>query len=114
MLFRSLMVGANNLKSDETTMIMSKYKDLVNQLKAKRFKRMPKWGQNGEFKRRPKWGWESRVKMKKLGSESLNKNVSVINEINNDNNNEFVSSKDKLVCFSVNARHGSLTWQSTK
>ena len=34
-----LMVGTNNLKSDGTTMIMSKYKDLVNQLKAKRFKR---------------------------------------------------------------------------
>ena len=42
--------------------------------------------------------------MKKLGSESLNRNVSVINDISNDNNNEFVSSKDKLVCFSVNAR----------
>ena len=53
---------------------------------------------------RPKWGWESRVKMKKLGSEMLNRNVSVINEINNDNNKEFVSSKDKLVCFYVNAR----------
>ena len=34
-----LMVGTNNLKSDGTTMIMSKYKDQVNQLKAKRFKR---------------------------------------------------------------------------
>ena len=34
-----LMVGTNNLKSDGTTMIMSKYKDLVNQLKVKRFKR---------------------------------------------------------------------------
>ena len=34
-----LMVLTNNLKSDGTTMIMSKYKDLVNQLKAKRFKR---------------------------------------------------------------------------
>ena len=33
-----LTVGTNNLKSDETTMIMSKYTDLVNQLKAKRFK----------------------------------------------------------------------------
>ena len=33
------MVGTNNLKSDRTTMIMSKYKDLVNQLKAKRFKK---------------------------------------------------------------------------
>ena len=53
---------------------------------------------------RPKWGWESRVKMKKLGSESLNRNVSVINEISNDNNTEFVSSKDKLVSFYVNAR----------
>ena len=42
--------------------------------------------------------------MKKLDSESLNRNVSVINEISNGNNNEFVSSKDKLVCFSVNAR----------
>ena len=29
-----LMVGTNNLKSDGTTMIISKYKDLVNQLKA--------------------------------------------------------------------------------
>ena len=33
------MVDTNNLKSDGTTMIMSKYKVLVNQLKAKRFKR---------------------------------------------------------------------------
>ena len=33
------MVGTNNLKSDGTTMIMSKYKDLVNQPKAKRFKK---------------------------------------------------------------------------
>ena len=29
-----LMVGTNNLKSDGTTMIMNKYKDLVNELKA--------------------------------------------------------------------------------
>ena len=42
--------------------------------------------------------------MRKLGSESLNRNVSVINEISNDNNKEFVSSRDKLVCFYVNAR----------
>ena len=42
--------------------------------------------------------------MKKPCSESLNKNVSVINEISNDNNKEFVSSKDKLVSFYVNAR----------
>ena len=34
-----LMVGTNNLKSNGTTMMMSKYKDLVNQLKAKRFRR---------------------------------------------------------------------------
>ena len=34
-----LMVGTNNLKSDGTTMIMSKYKDLVYQLKTKKFKR---------------------------------------------------------------------------
>ena len=33
----------------------------------------------------------------------MNRNVSVINEISNDNN-EFVSSKDKLVYFYVNAR----------
>ena len=33
------MVGTNNLESDGTTMIMSKYTDLVNQLQAKRFKR---------------------------------------------------------------------------
>ena len=39
-----------------------------------------------------------------LGSESLNRNVSVINEISNDNNKEFVSSKNKLVCFYVIAR----------
>ena len=52
----------------------------------------------------PKWGWESRVKMKKRGSEWLNRNVSVINKFSNSNNNEFVSSRDKLVCFSVNAR----------
>ena len=42
--------------------------------------------------------------MKKLGSESLNRNVSVSNEISNDNNKEFVFSKDKLVCFYVNTR----------
>ena len=42
--------------------------------------------------------------MKKLGSESLNRNVSVSNEISNDNDKEFISSKDKLVCFYVNAR----------
>ena len=42
--------------------------------------------------------------MKKLGSESLNRNVSIINEISNDNNKEFVSSKDKLIYFYVNAR----------
>ena len=53
---------------------------------------------------RPQWGWKSRVKIKKLGSESLKRNVSVINEINNDNHKEFVTSKDKLVCFYVNAR----------
>ena len=34
-----LMVDTNNLKLDGTTMIMSKYKDLVTQLKAKRFKK---------------------------------------------------------------------------
>ena len=33
------MVSTSNLKSDGTTMIMSKYKDLVSQLKVKRFKR---------------------------------------------------------------------------
>ena len=38
---------------------------------------------------RPKWGWEPRVKMKKLGSESLKKNVSVINEISNGNHKDF-------------------------
>ena len=43
--------------------------------------------------------WEFRVKMKKFGTESLNRNVSVINEISNDNNKEYISSKDKLVCF---------------
>ena len=34
------MVGTNNLNSDGTTMIMNKYKDLVNELKATRFKRI--------------------------------------------------------------------------
>ena len=42
--------------------------------------------------------------MKKLGSESFNRNVSAINEISNDNNKEFVFSNDKLICFYVNAR----------
>ena len=42
--------------------------------------------------------------MKQLSSESLKRNVRVINEISNDNNKELVSSKDKLVCFYVNAR----------
>ena len=51
----------------------------------------------GAIINRPKQGWESRVKMKKLGSESLKRNVSVINEISNDNNKEFVSNKDKLI-----------------
>ncbi len=35
-----VLVGTNNLKSDGTTMIMNKYKDLVNQLKAKRFRKI--------------------------------------------------------------------------
>src|SRR6266496_4581900 len=35
-----VLVGTNNLKSDGTTMIMNKYKDLVNQLKAKRFRKV--------------------------------------------------------------------------
>jgi lysophospholipase L1-like esterase len=34
-----VMVGTNNLKSDGTAMIMDKYKELVNQLKAKRFRK---------------------------------------------------------------------------
>ena len=34
-----LTVGTNNLKSDGTTIIMSRYKDLITQLKANRFKR---------------------------------------------------------------------------
>jgi len=33
-----VMVGTNNLQSDGTTMIMNKYKDLIAQLKGKRFK----------------------------------------------------------------------------
>ncbi len=35
-----VLVGTNNLQSDGTTMIMNKYKDLVNQLKAKRFRKI--------------------------------------------------------------------------
>ena len=35
-----LMVGTNNLKSDETKMITNKYKSLVNELKEKRFQRI--------------------------------------------------------------------------
>ena len=54
---------------------------------------------------RPKWGWESGVKMKNFSSELLKENVSVINEINEtDDLKMFVSNKDKLVCFYVNAR----------
>jgi len=34
-----VMVGTNNLKSDGTTLIMNKYKDLITQLQAKKFKR---------------------------------------------------------------------------
>ena len=35
-----VMVGTNNLKSDGTTLIMDKYKDLIKQLKAKRFNKI--------------------------------------------------------------------------
>ena len=43
--------------------------------------------------------------MKNLGSELLKENVSVINEINETGNlKEFVSNKDKLACFYVDAR----------
>ena len=59
----------------------------------------------GAIINRPKWGWESRVKMKNLGSELLKKNVSVINEINEtDNLKEFVTNKNKFIYFCVNAR----------
>jgi len=53
---------------------------------------------------RPIKGWDSRVKMKKLASELLKKNISVVNEISDDNDKELSSNKDKLVCFYVTAR----------
>jgi len=53
---------------------------------------------------RPRRGWESKVKMKKLNSGLLKKNVTVINDIRNYNDKELSSNKDKLVCFYVNAR----------
>src|SRR5882757_292135 len=54
---------------------------------------------------RPIKGWDSRVKMRKLASELLKKNISVVNEISDDNDKELSSNKDKLVCFYVNARN---------